>query len=260
MSRAEMRLGWAVLVAFVLHGVLLSWPGWQLSVQSPQARPVRHIVVTLAAKSKTVNPVLQPPMPLPQERKIKSPLPMEHKEPPAVALPPVPPEPLPLKVKPLAPLAKEKEIEVEQSLAKSPAPRVIPDIAPIKQIVTRQTPAPAQIVSAPAVSAPPSAAAQVVQQAIPLYQLNPPPRYPRLARRRGLEGLVRIKVLVSSHGRVRDLQLLSSSGHGILDKAALAAVRDWRFTPGTKGGMPAQMWVTVPVRFYLKIATGPDRT
>ncbi|CAK8723907.1 TonB family C-terminal domain-containing protein [Candidatus Electrothrix laxa] len=90
-----------------------------------------------------------------------------------------------------------------------------------------------------------------VREATPLYQSNPPPEYPRMARRRGLEGVVTIEAHININGRVEELRLFTSSGHTIFDKAALKAVRVWRFFPGTVGGRARSMWVKVPVRFKL---------
>ncbi len=98
--------------------------------------------------------------------------------------------------------------------------------------------------------------AQVMQKATPLYRINPPPKYPRLARRRGLEGQVLINVLVDTSGRVVELETLSSCGHSILDRAALDAVRRWHFIPGNIDGKKQQMWVKVPVRFQLQTEEG----
>jgi protein TonB len=89
------------------------------------------------------------------------------------------------------------------------------------------------------------------QEAAPLYASNPPPEYPMQARRRGLQGVVTIEALIDASGNVADLRLFASSGHSILDKAALSSVRGWRFQPGTVGGRRKQMWVKVPVRFEL---------
>lgn len=89
------------------------------------------------------------------------------------------------------------------------------------------------------------------QEAAPLYASNPPPEYPPQARRRGLQGVVTIEALIDVSGRVADLRPFSSSGHGILDKAALKSVRSWQFTPGIIGGKTKEMWVKVPVRFEL---------
>ena len=95
------------------------------------------------------------------------------------------------------------------------------------------------------------AASVVVQEAIPLQHTNDPPSYPRAARRRGMEGLVEINALVDKQGKVKEQQLYQSSGYTILDRAALKAVRKWRFDPGIKNGTICEMWVKVPVRFQL---------
>jgi protein TonB len=98
----------------------------------------------------------------------------------------------------------------------------------------------------------PPRSTELVREATPLYQSNPPPKYPRMARRRGLEGVVTIEALIDSNGKVVELRIFSSSGHRILNKSAMKAVRGWRFTPGTVGGRRQQMRVKVPVRFQLR--------
>lgn len=86
----------------------------------------------------------------------------------------------------------------------------------------------------------------------PLYTTNPPPPYPRLARKLGHEGVVQLEVLVSVTGRVDDLRIAVGSGHESLDAAALEAVRSWRFSAGQRNGQPVAMRVRVPVRFSLR--------
>ena len=94
--------------------------------------------------------------------------------------------------------------------------------------------------------------AHVVREAIPLYRINPPPKYPALAIRRGYQGTVLLEVLVDKNGRVGDLQVFKSSGYPVLDKKALAAVKDWLFEPGMKENKTVEMWVRIPIRFQLK--------
>lgn len=92
----------------------------------------------------------------------------------------------------------------------------------------------------------------VVRKAIPLYRVNPLPKYPRIARKRGYQGTVVFDVLVDQNGRVGDLRLFTSSGYSILDRSAMASVKGWLFKPGMKGDKKLDMWVRVPVRFELK--------
>jgi protein TonB len=91
-----------------------------------------------------------------------------------------------------------------------------------------------------------------VKKAIPIYDKNPSPEYPLIARRRGFQGTVVLEVMVDRNGRVGDLKVLKSSGYKVLDRAASASVRDWIFKPAIKGNEKIEMWVRVPVRFKLK--------
>jgi protein TonB len=94
--------------------------------------------------------------------------------------------------------------------------------------------------------------AHVVREAIPLYQINPPPQYPASAISRGYQGTVLLEVLVDKNGKVSDLRVFKSSGYPVLDKKALAAVKDWLFKPGMKENKTVAMWVRIPIRFKLK--------
>ena len=93
---------------------------------------------------------------------------------------------------------------------------------------------------------------KVVREARPAYKDNPRPQYPKRARRRGYEGTVVLEVLVDGNGRVKQLRILTSSGHPVLDKAALKSVNGWLFEPGMVGDEKVDMWVRVPVRFELR--------
>jgi protein TonB len=86
----------------------------------------------------------------------------------------------------------------------------------------------------------------------PDYLRNPPPPYPEECRCRGEQGTVMVKVLVSPRGTAQSVALSRSSGFGPLDRAALDAVRRWRFRAATMGGMPIESYVMVPIRFVLE--------
>ena len=91
-----------------------------------------------------------------------------------------------------------------------------------------------------------------IQTASPRYQLNSPPSYPGLARKRGQEGTVLLQVLVNREGRVDALEIEVSSGFVLLDRAAEKAVRRWLFDPAVRGQQKVSMWVRVPVTFRLR--------
>ncbi len=90
------------------------------------------------------------------------------------------------------------------------------------------------------------------REAFPVYRKNIPPKYPRLARRRGYQGTVLLDVMVDRTGKVSDLRIVRSSGYTILDRAAMESVKKWVFEPGMKEGRQVDMWVRVPIRFQLK--------
>jgi len=88
--------------------------------------------------------------------------------------------------------------------------------------------------------------------AYPDYNHNPKPKYPKVARKRGYEGEVKLKVFVLANGKVGKIEIIRPSGHEILDQSALKAVRDWVFVPGKENGKEISSWVTVPITFQLK--------
>ena len=61
---------------------------------------------------------------------------------------------------------------------------------------------------------------------------------------------MRIEVQVDERGRVTSARILAGLGHG-LDEAALAAARQWTFTPGSRCGKPAASPFTVAMRFAM---------
>ena len=75
------------------------------------------------------------------------------------------------------------------------------------------------------------------------------PPYPRLAVRLGQEGTTRLVVEINPQGEVVAISLHKSSGFAVLDKAAIAAVQEWKFIPPT--GVTGTSKALVPVRFKL---------
>jgi protein TonB len=81
------------------------------------------------------------------------------------------------------------------------------------------------------------------------YLQNPKPPYPPISRRLREQGKVLLRVQISAQGTALDAQVKQSSGYERLDRAALDAVRKWRFVPGKRGGVPETMWFDVPMNF-----------
>ena len=80
---------------------------------------------------------------------------------------------------------------------------------------------------------------------------NPAPRYPGAARRRNWEGTVVLDVVVDADGSAMSVAVANGSGHGVLDRAAVAAVMGWRFTPARRHGAAIVGVTEVEVAFRL---------
>jgi len=74
------------------------------------------------------------------------------------------------------------------------------------------------------------------------FRGNQPPVYPVIARRRGEQGTVILRVLITPDGRASDVELVRGSGSAHLDRSAIETIRQWRFVPAIKGGRPAAAW------------------
>lgn len=101
--------------------------------------------------------------------------------------------------------------------------------AAIARLVWRQR---REAPTAPATAAVP-AQAQVL---VPIAGTNAPPDYPPAARRRGQQGVVTVVFACDEDGRVVRAAIARGSGFALLDAAALAAVRGWRFAHGPGAG------------------------
>ena len=78
------------------------------------------------------------------------------------------------------------------------------------------------------------------------------PTYPRLARRKGHEGVVTVAISVAKDGVVAYAEVMSSSGYKELDEAALSAVRSARFAPATSDGVSVRGELRLTFDFRLK--------
>jgi len=83
------------------------------------------------------------------------------------------------------------------------------------------------------------------------YRKRTAPRYPRRAFELGQQGVVTLAALILPNGHPQSLKIEKSSGHRLLDKAAISAVKKWEFEPLVRNGQKIQSWVRVPVRFVI---------
>ena len=81
----------------------------------------------------------------------------------------------------------------------------------------------------------------------PVKLVDVPASYPRLALQARMEGLVILSVVIGESGRVTAVEVIRSAP--LFDDAAVAAVRQWRYTPTLLNGVPVPVRMTVTVNF-----------
>lgn len=75
-----------------------------------------------------------------------------------------------------------------------------------------------------------------------------PPDYPPDALSRKIEGTVELAFIVGADGKVKDVEVASSTAPGVFDAEAIAAVKRWRYDPRREDGVP----VDYPARAHLE--------
>lgn len=161
---------------------------------------------------------------------------------------PKPPEP-----KPEAPAAHvptpEQPVVTEQApqvaVALSPAPAAP---APAPAPVSAAPPAPAPPAPRPAALPAPAEGGDLSSKMLSFVA----PTYPLDSRRQKEEGTVALSLLLGTDGRVAEISVASSSGFARLDKAALDAVRKWRWAPILRNGEAVTVRGTVRIPFIIK--------
>ncbi len=173
-----------------------------------------------------------------------------------------PPRPLPIQLQ-----LQSSSVQASAAKLAAPSKRAVDPVAPQPQrdLLAQQskdtppsaiaaptasvTPAPTRAASMPSnASGPPadstqSSAAEERQPTVDAsFRGNRIPDYPQISRRLGEQGAVVLRVMISPDGRAGEIQLLKGSGHARLDRAAIEAVREWRFVPALKGGRPIAAW------------------
>jgi periplasmic protein TonB len=230
-----------VAISLLLHGVLAVSLSRMPADELRPFRPRSHVRVTVTRPPEPIKPLVVPPavieppkhVPPPIARKRLDPLPVP--QPVHTSEPPPPAEPI---------LAKTEAVDPGAVVGSTEGSATGTGVAGGVKGGTGEVLAP------PPLPPPPPPIVQAHEGAG--YLKNPRPPYPDLAQRRGWEGEVLLRVRVSPAGRVEDAVLRRSSGRGVLDEAALAAVRGWTFVPARRGTAPIAGSVDVPIVFKLQ--------
>ena len=208
----------ALAGSVAVHAAILTWGGMEF-VPRPEPAPATVVKVTLAAVQNEPVVAEQPvtrksrlrPVPRP-ERMVLQATPREE------------PDPEPIANQPF----------IAQSVVENQAPRV-----------------PAPTPEAPIQLATVSKVRASEPDYVARYLHNPPPSYPWQARRMGIEGRVVLQVEILQNGNAGRIEIRQSSGHELLDQAAIKAVGGWRFDPARIAGTPITAWADVPISFRL---------
>jgi len=79
------------------------------------------------------------------------------------------------------------------------------------------------------------------------------PRYGAEAMRAKIQGTVQLEAVVQADGTVGEVRVIRSLDREFgLDDEAVACLKQWRFTPGTKDGVAVPVLVSVEMSFTLR--------
>ncbi|PIE61125.1 MAG: biopolymer transporter ExbB [Desulfobacterales bacterium] len=87
---------------------------------------------------------------------------------------------------------------------------------------------------------------------IPIPKIKRSPRYPYRAKRMGIEGVVKVRFLVSKEGDISQIEILSANPPKIFNESVLKAVSSWKYAPGELMGRKVATRVTTSVIFKLE--------
>ncbi len=133
--------------------------------------------------------------------------------------------------------------EERPQLVEAPVP------APLPAAIDESTPAATTTGANAAPTAATTAPLAPGDQPVPIAGQNPAPDYPSAALRRGESGTVMVRVEVDAAGMPVDVSLDKRSGSRDLDRAAMAAVKQWRFQPAQREGQAVASSLVIPIDF-----------
>lgn len=181
----------------------------------------------------------------------------------------------------------DKPLETE-AIPIDPPPPAIDEVKPVERVVTDPAPAPLPVVPpapypvpGPAIEStdviPPAPPPPVplpttpsgvgsgtpVTVATPLpvlvaasvdprYRGDFQPDYPAFERNIGRDGVVVVRVLVDSNGRVSAIEPVRSTSDAFFEATKKRALSKWRFRPATRDGVAVESWREMTVRFTMQ--------
>lgn len=223
-DRAFLRLGFGLLLAVIVNYGLFTLMHRMTMPDTIKNHQMENIqVLDFVRLKKDDTPPKTKKRELPKK-------PSPPKQPPP---PPKTPAPNPPKPKAPTPKLDVPNIKVPLNIAGGPylgdfksAPKAAPAPAPVA--------APAPVMD---------------NEVVPLVRI--PPRYPRMAARRGIEGVVTVSFTITKNGQVSDPVVVKAKPENVFDKAALEAIKQWKFKPKLVDGKPVERRATQQIEFKL---------
>ncbi len=233
--RSQRNFGFSLVTAIALHlAVFVAFINFSFDAEQPQlmmpaSQLIKATLVILPAPEPVAQLNFMPAAATPQKTE---PVPLEK------------PKPAPKKVsralpKPILPAEPQLFVETVQEpveIQHQPTAIAAVDEA-FEEMVPRE------VIASEELYLPPSSNVA--------YYQNPKPHYPMAAKRRGMEGVVELRVMVDSRGTPTTIEIKQSSGFQVLDREAIKAVWQWRFQAAKRAGMVVAGEVIVPVRYQL---------
>lgn len=84
---------------------------------------------------------------------------------------------------------------------------------------------------------------------LPKMKSHPRPNYPQAAFVKGIQGTVKLRILINALGQVVHVAVEQSIPG--LDSEAIRAIRHWTFEPAVRGGRPVPAAIVSPVAFRI---------
>ncbi|TXY00211.1 energy transducer TonB [Vibrio mimicus] len=214
------------------HALLLITTDEAQVFAMPAGNPSQSVSINMVAMPKSAPAPTDPVKPSPPQKQVKP----EPVTPKAA----VKPKPQPQATKNPVPVEQAK-----QTPAAKPAPEKV-------ETNTQNEPKPQQTAAKPT-TASKGVSSQPILVDKPAFVSAPvQPRYPRVAQKRGIEGTVMYEIWLDEQGNQIQQYLITSSGTEVLDKSALEAIKQWKFSPRILDGVPVAHRVHIPVRFKLE--------
>lgn len=261
---ARLRYLIAGLITCILHGIALSFTPQQNTINvstEDGAQSVRIQLMTMAAAKPVAEPTID-------KKVVKEPTtvtpPQEQKPSATEQTKPLTPEPIHKPV--ITPKEASKPVVAKKPLPKPPEKKQVAQpkkpVKPntsepkttkpkVKEISTEPASLEKPQTEAPAKNSAQDSKPMLVKK--PKFSAKPTPvTYPRIARKRGLQGKVLVEVWLDEKGNQVKQVLLESSGHKVLDQQALSTIKEWRFSQQVAQGQAIAHRVQIPINFQLQ--------